>query len=280
MPRVFDCFPFFNEIDILSLRLHELDSAVDCFVIVESNEMHGSARTKAPVFESEACRKVIAPFLHKIFYMLLDKLQPEYTDARSGWQRENFQRAALMKPIKALRAKSDDIIIVSDCDEIPRARVVSACRNSNLTSIHKLNLDFFYYNVNNYVGPWAYSTIGTLAQYEAAGGFQTPRGTLDMPTAVKYPTIPNAGWHFSYFGGIDRIIYKAGNFAHSSDSFVRDTLARGTQQIADDIAAHRDLYHRKDVPEFSHRLSSDLNLPEYFLNNRERFTHFSEEETQ
>ena len=34
--KVFDCFIFFNELDLLELRLNVLDSCVDYFVIVES----------------------------------------------------------------------------------------------------------------------------------------------------------------------------------------------------------------------------------------------------
>lgn len=36
MPKIYDCFSFFNEVDLLDIRLNELDSIVDYFVIIES----------------------------------------------------------------------------------------------------------------------------------------------------------------------------------------------------------------------------------------------------
>ena len=37
-PKVYDCFNFFNELDILDIRLHELNDVVDKFVLIESVE--------------------------------------------------------------------------------------------------------------------------------------------------------------------------------------------------------------------------------------------------
>ena len=36
LPRLFDCFTFFNELDPLELRLRELDALVHRFVLVEA----------------------------------------------------------------------------------------------------------------------------------------------------------------------------------------------------------------------------------------------------
>lgn len=272
--KVIDAFPFFNEIDVLELRLHELDSVVDHFVIVEAMEMHGSNKTRTLVLPDYAER--LKQFDHKIQYVALSRLLPAYTDAAGGWARENFQRNALMPYVQEL-AGPNDLVILSDCDEIPRAAVIEYFRYTTPGSICKLNLDFFYYNVNSYVGPWAHSTIGTLAQYRAAGGLQAARGILDKPTAAKYPIIPDAGWHFSYFGDIEHLRLKIENFAHSSDGFVRDMLARDDKQVAADIAAHRDIYRRDGMQQFQHRVSNDARLPRYFLDNPTKFEKFTEE---
>ena len=269
MPKLIDAFLFLNELDLLEIRLNELDSVVDHFVIVESLAMHGSAKTR------DACLAnnwdVVRPFEKKIKYVLLDELEPSYTNALSGWMRENFHRNALMAPVMEL-ARPEDVVMVSDCDEIPRA---SALRRVN--GIHFLNLDFFYYNVNRYAGPWARSTIGTLADYQRAGGFQAPRGRLDMPPTVNYPMIENAGWHFSYFGDIERIRFKVENFAHSSDDFCKAVNARDDKQLAADIAAGRDLYRTRGIPMFQYRATDDARLPAHFLNNRSKYERFTEE---
>ena len=38
--KTYDCFQFFNELDILEIRLNELYSQVDYFVIVEAEASH------------------------------------------------------------------------------------------------------------------------------------------------------------------------------------------------------------------------------------------------
>ena len=38
--RVFDCFPFFNELDVLDMRLNILNDQVDYFVLVDSKRSH------------------------------------------------------------------------------------------------------------------------------------------------------------------------------------------------------------------------------------------------
>jgi beta-1,4-mannosyl-glycoprotein beta-1,4-N-acetylglucosaminyltransferase len=270
MPKLIDAFLFLNELDLLEIRLNELNSVVDHFVIVESLAMHGSAKTR------DACLAnnwdVARPFEKKIKYVLLDELEPSYTNALSGWMRENFHRNALMAPVMEL-ARPEDVVMVSDCDEIPRA---SALRR--VSGIHFLNLDFFYYSVNRYVGPWARSTIGTLADYQRAGGFQAPRGRLDMPPTVNYPTIENAGWHFSYFGSLAGIRSKVERvLQHGTSTFCREFLERDDRQAAADIAAGRDLYRTRGMPPFQYRATGDRRLPVHFLNNQKKYEHFTED---
>jgi beta-1,4-mannosyl-glycoprotein beta-1,4-N-acetylglucosaminyltransferase len=80
---VIDAILFTDEIDILEIRLNEMNSVVDKFVIVEALEAHGSVKRR------EACLAknwdVVRPFEDKIKYVVLDKLEPAYTDGVSGW---------------------------------------------------------------------------------------------------------------------------------------------------------------------------------------------------
>jgi hypothetical protein len=39
---IYDCFTFFNELELLELRLHELAGVVDKFVLVEATQTHSS----------------------------------------------------------------------------------------------------------------------------------------------------------------------------------------------------------------------------------------------
>lgn len=283
-PLVIDAFTFFNEIDMLDLRLHELDSVVDYFVIVDSLEMHGSTNKKTSVLTEHI--DVLKPFAHKVFSVTLPQLFPAYTDAASGWLRENYQRNQLLEVAKQ-HGDRNSVLIVSDCDEIPKASAVRQALPMLSNGICRFEHDFFYYNVNSYVGTWTRNTIGTLAQYTAEGNLQAVREhTLKMEylhmhkpygyNKHPYQLIRNAGWHFSYFADIEKMRFKIANFAHSTDPEIRDFLERSPEEARSDIVAHRDIYRRGHMAQFTHRASNDPRLPAYFLSNQERFSMFTE----
>jgi beta-1,4-mannosyl-glycoprotein beta-1,4-N-acetylglucosaminyltransferase len=296
MPKVIDAFTFFNELDILELRLNELYPVVDYFVIVESMECHGSANTKRAVLADNW--SIVKPFESKIRYSVLERLEPPY-DANSpgkdwmsnvsAWGRENFQRNALMTGISEV-ASQDDIIIISDCDEIPRAETMRRALPIFQSGIHQLHMDFFYYNVNRYIGPWARSAAGTLRQVQAAGGPQSLRNTTGGRgdgVGGAYPWVENCGWHFSCFGGVERIRTKLENFAHSGDTVCRNFVADSSQALSD-IASGRDVMHVPQGPCIgpnhegwannftTWREANDARLPAYFLGNPEKYIHFTD----
>ncbi len=284
MPKVIDAFMFFTELDVLEIRLNELNSVVDHFVILESAELHGSTKTK-PFLLKENWER-FAPFHHKIKHVMLDKLEPPYTDYASGWKRENFQRSALLDPVLSLSTSRDDIMLLSDCDEIPRASaVLEGARLAPQVGLCKFELDFFFYNVNNYIGKWKRSTLGTVQQYLDAGGFNEIRDITFLmepwhprSREVKwYHNLPNAGWHFSYFGDIEHMRNKVKSFAHSTDDFCQEFLQRSDAQVAADIAGGVDLFRRASEPRGQHRSTNDPSLPVHFLNNASKYERFTQE---
>src|SRR5215207_4343303 len=97
MPRVFDCFPFFNELDVLEIRLAELDALVDCFVIVEATRTF-TAKPK-PLYYADN-RERYDRFSHKIIHVVVDDLP---LDAPTHWIREAHQREAIMRGLTDAR---------------------------------------------------------------------------------------------------------------------------------------------------------------------------------
>jgi beta-1,4-mannosyl-glycoprotein beta-1,4-N-acetylglucosaminyltransferase len=273
MPKIIDAFLFNNELDVLELRLNELHTIVDHFVIVEALEFHGSARKRKAVLAANW--DVVKPFEKMIKYVVLDHLVPPYTDSGSGWARENFHRLSLTAPVMQLSTSADDLVILSDCDEIPSARCVRDDAWMTSRGLCVFELDFFYYNVNSYVSPWTRSTIGTVRQYQLEGGFQKVRDNTNG--AKQYIKVPNAGWHLSYFGDVERIRSKVENFAHSADKICTDVTKRSDAELVADIVAHRDLYRRPEMLQFTRRDSDDRRLPVHFLNNRAKYVKFTEE---
>lgn len=122
--RIFDCFPFFNELDILEIRLRELAKVVDRFVLVEANETQ-TGLAKPFIFEENKAR--FTPWLDRIthikvtFPKSLPRAEGKYGQM-GGWEREHYQRNQIQQGL--VEAEPDDLVIVSDVDEIVNARTL------------------------------------------------------------------------------------------------------------------------------------------------------------
>jgi len=272
MRKVIDAFMFFNELDVMEIRLNELYPVVDHFVIAESTERHGSPSPK-PLYLKDNWER-FKQFEDKIVYVQSPKFPKFHDDEASRWARENFHRNSLMAGIQSVSLSTDDLVILSDCDEIPRATIVESHRS--LGDMKRLGLDMFYYNVNRYVQPWACSTIGPLYAYHAEGGLQAVRSACHR--LFKWDVIPDAGWHFSFFGDVYRLREKAESFAEAR-LWGRALWNRSDSQIAEDILNGKDILQREFYRNqtFTHRESNDPRLPKYFLGHIDRYAPFTKE---
>jgi beta-1,4-mannosyl-glycoprotein beta-1,4-N-acetylglucosaminyltransferase len=238
MRKIIDCFTFFNELDILKFRLKELYNVVDHFIIVESNMTH-SGNLKDLIFKQN--EHLFSQYQDKIIYVVVEDMphngvKDEFRDCKNAWDRENFQRDCIMRGLKLLPLEETDIIIISDCDEIPDPDLLNQIKTKGFnifeneennqflysSNIHNkeiydddffaLKQDWYYYNIeckNNIPLFWYFSKILTYKKLKEIGGPQNAR-----LYNVGNRFYSNGGWHFSYFGGVDRIIYKIESFAH------------------------------------------------------------------
>ena len=143
--KIIDALMFAWELDVLLLRLHELDSVVTDFIIVESLEHHGSTNPKTA--NLRANWEVIKPFEHKIKYYVLENLFPPLRDRNDVWPRENFHRNFIGEVVKEIGASPTDILLVSDCDEIPRAETIRQNLLRLANGICGTRQEMFYYSV-------------------------------------------------------------------------------------------------------------------------------------
>jgi beta-1,4-mannosyl-glycoprotein beta-1,4-N-acetylglucosaminyltransferase len=141
-PLLFDCFTFFNELDILELRLAELSGVVDHFVIAEGTKTF-RGEPKPLHFEKNARR--FQKYLSKIRHIVIDDEPPE---CRSAWDREHWSRQALMRGLQD--AAPDDYVMISDVDEIPRPeRLVYWIQQDRLgRRLLIMESEAFYYCLN------------------------------------------------------------------------------------------------------------------------------------
>ena len=205
---VFDCFPFFNELDVLEIRLGVLAPVVDRFVLVEADRTH-SGQPKPLHFADN--RRRFAPYLDRIEHVVVRDLP----DSPNPWHLEVAQRDAVLRGLG--RAAGDDLVMVSDVDEVPRPELVARMRAlPHDYFAFRLATSYFRLNFLNLVGHPM--TVWTTA---------TRRRLLDSPDAVRkmlqgrpaadagaIRVFANAGWHMSFLGDRDHAVAKIRAYAH------------------------------------------------------------------
>lgn len=194
---IIDGFTFFNELDVLKIRLEELYPVVDRFVIVEGSL---TFRGNPKPFYYEENANLYEKYWDKIHHVKVHGNHSTSLDKRrQSWEREYYQRNQIAQGF--FGTQPDDIVIISDVDEIPRR---SAIAQLNPEPIQRFLLKQFYYGINVYAGSCGASKA-TRIKY-----FTTAQGTRNTDP----PGIEDAGWHFSYLGDADHISTKFKSFSH------------------------------------------------------------------
>jgi len=208
--KVYDCFTFFNELDVLELRLQEMWNVTDYFVIAESDLSH-SGKSKDYILLDNWER--FKPYADKIRHIDVNDM-PETNDS---WVRERFQRHCLFRGLNDLQ--TDDLVIVSDLDEVPRAEVVAMIKeDENDYDKYVLTIPMFQYKIN-------YMKIFEISKQRnimctRGRAFTNPQQEREFtfPWTPDHPDtvyVEHGGWHFTYFGDDKNAITKIQNFAHT-----------------------------------------------------------------
>ena len=256
---IYDCFLFFNELDLLEIRLNILTPYVDKFVLVEMDRTHSNEK-KILFFEEN--KKRFNQFLDKIIYIKVSDYPTEYKNA---WTFENYHRNMIHEGIK--NCKEDDIIIISDLDEIPdNKNIINYKNNKYRNELICLNQNVFCYflnykNISNF--SWHGSKIVSYSTYKKYN--LTPQIIRDNKTCR---IIKNGGWHFTYLGGYEKIIYKIKSFAHqefNNDKFLNETIKKKMEK-------GQDLFNNKNC-HFIPIKPTSKSLPEFINKNHIQYHH-------
>lgn len=248
--KLYDCVTFFQELDLLELRLSELAPVIDRFVIVEATRTHkGDAK---PLHYAENKAR-FAEWEDKIEHVIVGDM-PTGDGLAAIRRREMFQRNCILRGLRF--AADDDIVFISDCDEIPRPSMLvhEMPDGAIVTYLQKL----YYYNFNTLAPdrPWP----GTRACRVADARCLSPhiiRNGMGQPDA-HYPThytMQDGGWHYSYFGGTEKIREKQTQFLHQELVTEENTRA---STIRARVASGVDIWGRKNEQSFVIGPADDL----------------------
>jgi beta-1,4-mannosyl-glycoprotein beta-1,4-N-acetylglucosaminyltransferase len=280
MSKIYDCFNFFNELDILEIRLNTLYDHVDYFVIVESNVKHNGEYKN---FFLEENRERFEKFYDKIIsYKIFDtphdfinidktddvELNKVYdyikiqTNRFNRWTqpdygRDFFQKESVRRPL--INCEDDDIIIFSDADEIPNPVIIKNFREKSINKIIGLKQNMYYYYLNilkekDWIGSkiLPYKILKNISLNEV-------RGDNSLCELIE-----DGGWHFSFMGGIDMVKNKI--LSYSARDMVNE---RVLNNIENNMINNIDPFFRHNLIE----VEIDSTYPEYLLNNLDKYSH-------
>lgn len=193
---IYDGFMFFNEFELLELRLNELDDLVDRFVLVEAAFTH-AGNSKPLHFAENKAR--FEKWLPKIIAIAVN----DWPATSRTWDRESWQRNAIMRGIPK-DAKREDQIIISDVDEIPKAETLRRLMPVSEPLSLKMRSYGGYMNARS--GDWMHAKIAPYSAFRKYSP-QNLRHTA-------FRQVDEGGWHFSYSGGPEKVHEKMSAFSH------------------------------------------------------------------
>jgi beta-1,4-mannosyl-glycoprotein beta-1,4-N-acetylglucosaminyltransferase len=229
--KIFDCFMYFDEEQVLDLRLNVLNHNVDYFVIVESVFNHKGEKRNL-LFNIQKFKK----FENKIIYLVYDKV-PDLVEhicdgddenekgrkyIMNALYRENEQRNFINEGLKD--ANNDDLILISDVDEIPKLSSLSL--NHIRDEIILFKQDMFYYKFNLVLPNFKWTGTKAIKKRK----LKSPQWLRNVKDK-KYPfyrvdtilsdkkynnikIINDGGWHFTNIKKPEMIHHKLKSYLH------------------------------------------------------------------
>ena len=240
--KIIDCFQFYNEMDLLKYRINLLKDVVDRVIIVEST--HTYVGNEKALYFDEFKKEFPSYNNDRIIHVIVDDFPHKAPDIQLGpsfenhqWINERFQRDCINRGLEQISdLENEDIIIVSDLDEIPDPRTIQKIKNGEIdVSINHMEMSMYYYNLNtihrNY---WC---CGFLYKYGELLDKSYTLSEIRMKS-LDTPNITNGGWHLSYFGDISFIQNKLREFAHveyRGDEYTDENFIKNKIDIANSL---------------------------------------------
>ena len=257
---VIDCFMFLNELDILEIKLKELDPVVDMFVLIESNKTH-TGLNKPYYFEMNKDRFA---WNKKIKSLTIN------IDVNSDYWVNEIKQREIMRQMILGFAQPEDIIILSDLDEITSPQVVREYIDKKLDGIYKIKTNLYKYFLNTRFGEkikpegalvdnhsWLSLRIMKVKHYKTFDIDRRNYGNIDYP-------VLEGGWHFTYCGGAEQVYDKYKACAH-----FKDLKFRSLEDIKNRLANRKDIWSDTDI------IAEPIgdSFPQYVRENQEKFKH-------
>ena len=290
--KIYDCFMYYDEDTVVDIRLNCLDAYVDKFLIVESKFTH-SGRKRGLLFDINKFKH----FKDKIIYLVVDN-EPQgietiddkddesaqsFKSIENAIRRENYHRNYIGRGL--IDADAEDIIMISDADEIPNLENLDLRKIKNKLVIFRQKM--FYYKLNLYLDSFSWCGSKTCRKKNLISP-QWLRNVKDRNYPLwridtlfsknKYQNIyfvTNGGWHFSYLKNTKDIEKKLKSYLHHREYDIEPVSVERIDQMIKEKKTVYDLKVDMRSSKFNKGQTLtkvNLNqLPNYIQNNIEKY---------
>lgn len=293
--KTYDCFLFFNELDLLEIRLNLLNEYVDFFVISESTITFSG--NKKPLYYEEN-KDRFKKFHHKIIHQIIDDTPEQFINLKKfedpknkdevclnkiynfiematnfpkeekHWGRDFFQRECLHRAME--NCSDEDIVIFSDVDEIPKPetikRVLSLFPSEEIYTLRQKEYNYYLnlYKGDGWMGP-------RVANYRSLKNISLNYIRAIIPgdrTMIDTIDVQDGGWHFTSLGGTEMIIKKIESWGHQefNNSKIKDRVAKN-------VAAGKDIFQRRGSKKSKKVEMSTDHFPSWLVSNIDKYDH-------
>ena len=262
--KIYDCFSYWDEDLLLDIRLNILNDYVDYFVIIEGNRTWQN-NYKELRFNINKFSK----FEKKIIYVPLENMP----DGNNPYLRENFQRNCISRGLEG--ASIEDLILISDLDEIPNPETISKFSTNMRYAVFKQKHYYYKINLQSQKNPFWYGSRACIKKY-----LKSPQWLRELKFK-KRPfwridkfrlnnIIEDGGWHFCNLKTPEELLYKYKNLCETNDPYVFkekiDKKYLNLEEIEKKIKSGQDIIGRDEL---YLRQALDGSFPEYILKKKE-----------
>jgi hypothetical protein len=272
--KIYDCFTFYNEFDLLDIRLSELYTKVDRFVIVESNQ---TFTNKSKPWNFDINR--YPQYADKITYIQVTDMP----NSNNPWDNEIHQRNSILRGLTD--ATEEDIVIISDADELLRPVAIDHIRNSDQT-IYALRMPLFNFKFNYMRSSegsyhcWAMATKMSTFKDITPDQLRNLRHSFHQApigyTNEGCEIIEHAGWHFGYLGDNNYLRDKAKSFSHQEVN-TPEFLAQIDLEAS---IAERKEWNRNDPATYTVVALDTDYFPSTIINNQSQYKQYILDNTE
>jgi beta-1,4-mannosyl-glycoprotein beta-1,4-N-acetylglucosaminyltransferase len=248
---IYDCFTFFNELDLLEIRLHELNPVVDKFILVEATVTHTN-KPKPLFYDINKSR--FAEFKQKIIHVIVNDC-PNVLG--NPWIIDMYQNNAITRALT--HCQTHDIILISSVDEIPKPKAITdGIKTPGRIKAFDQGLYYYFLNLQTKGETWQNCRMIKFGDMKKS----------ENPYIIRFSPIneiiPDGGWHFSFMGGAEKIREKIFAYAHQE---YNNPAFNTPEKIKAALINQTDLFNRN----IQFQIAQTETLPKYVQENQSKF---------